>query len=85
MTYITIDDKDEVQKILLDQIAYYKEELSKSYKGVKYYELVKHIVKIVNAAEDDESEENEDYDESIAISDIKWHLKHSGINLDSFK
>ena len=85
MTHIVIDDKDEIQKILLDQIAYYKEELKKSYEGVKYYELVKNIVEIVNAAEDDESEENEDYDESIAISDIKWHLKHSGISMDNFR
>lgn len=85
MTYITIDDKDEVQKILLEQIAFYKEELKKNSEGVRYFELVEKIIEIVNAVDDEESEECEGYDEFSAINDIKWHLKHSGINLDNFK
>jgi len=67
---IVIDDQNEVNKILKEQLDWYKDELNKSYEGYKYFQLVDKIVECIQAYKEDE-----DYDEYIAISDIKYWLK----------
>lgn len=75
MTMFVIDDKDELYRAMRDEIQYYKDLLKVQAFGLTHGETLKKIIECVNAAEDDENEENEDYDWSIAYSDIKWFLR----------
>lgn len=70
MSYIVIDDQNEVNKILNEQLNWYKEELKKAHEGYKYADLFEKFKRIFNSYENDE-----DYDEFVAISDFKYFMQ----------